>query len=96
MEAARRVRGARELQQRRQQQCNARLGPEETLRHCIAEPAGMVLLREASRRLGHSARSQHRILRVARTIADLAGRELVLATDMAEALAFRWSEQGIP
>ena len=91
-EAARRVRGARELQQRRQQHCNARLGPEETLRHCIAEPAGMVLLREAARRLGHSARSQHRILRVARTIADLSGRESVVAADVAEALAFRWGE----
>ena len=95
-EAARRVCAARQLQQRRQQACNARLGPEETLRHCAAEAAGMALLREAARQLGHSARSQHRILRVARTIADLAGRELVLAKDMAEALAFRWSEQGIP
>jgi magnesium chelatase family protein len=50
----------------------------------------MALLRRAAQSRGYSARSQHRLLRVARSIADLAEREQVNATDVAEALAMRW------
>ncbi|HMA12584.1 MAG TPA: ATP-binding protein, partial [Steroidobacteraceae bacterium] len=86
------VAAARARQQRRQGCCNARLGPAETLQHCRAEPAGMQLLRLAVEKRGHSARAQHRILRVARSIADLAGRDEVIAADVAEALAMRWDQ----
>ncbi|MBK6673012.1 MAG: YifB family Mg chelatase-like AAA ATPase [Proteobacteria bacterium] len=81
---------ARARQQQRQGCCNARLGPAETLLHCRAEPAGMQLLRLAVEKQGHSARAQHRILRVARSIADLDSRDAVIANDVAEALAMRW------
>jgi magnesium chelatase family protein len=84
------VEAARARQQQRQGCSNARLGPTETLLHCAAEPAGMQLLRLAVEKQGHSARAQHRILRVARSIADLAGRSEVIAADVAEALAMRW------
>jgi magnesium chelatase family protein len=87
--AAARVEIARRRQMHRQGRCNAWLGPDETLRYCSAEAAGMRLLQEAARRHGHSARSQHRILRVARSIADLADRDAVLVDDVAEALAMR-------
>jgi magnesium chelatase family protein len=83
---------ARARQQQRQGSCNARLGPAETLLHCRAEPAGMQLLKLAVEKQGHSARAQHRILRVARSIADLAARDAVSAADVAEALAMRWDQ----
>jgi magnesium chelatase family protein len=86
------VSAARERQQRRQGVCNARLGPAETLQFCRADAAGMQLLRVAVEKQGHSARAQHRILRVARSIADLDAREQVQAADIAEALAMRWQE----
>jgi magnesium chelatase family protein len=50
----------------------------------------MQLLRLAVEKQGHSARAQHRILRVARSIADLDSRDAVIANDVAEALAMRW------
>jgi magnesium chelatase family protein len=92
--AAAMVQAARARQLLRQGVCNARLEPDATLRHCSAEPAGMRLLREASRQHGYSARSQHRILRVARSLADLEARDAVLLNDVAEALALRWKEGG--
>ena len=92
-EAAARVLAARHRQLQRQNACNARLSPEETLRHCRADARGMALLQRAVAQQGHSARSQHRILRVARSIADLDERDAVRAEDVAEALALRWSEQ---
>lgn len=84
------VSAARQRQQRRQGVCNAHLGPDETLLLCRADVAGMQLLGRAAQQQGHSARSQHRILRVARSIADLEGRDQVSAGDIAEALAMRW------
>jgi magnesium chelatase family protein len=90
--AQRAVCQARARQLRRQGMVNARLGPEETLRHCRADAAGMKLLRRAAESRGYSARSQHRILRVARSIADLADRDAVGAEHIAEALAMRWED----
>jgi magnesium chelatase family protein len=81
---------ARHRQQARQGLCNARLGPEQTLRFCRPETAGIQLLRRSAQQHGLSARSQHRILRVARSIADLAGRDETSVEDVAEALAMRW------
>jgi len=57
----------------------------------IAQPdgAGMVLLREASEKLGFSARAYHRVLRVARTLADLDGADKVGRIHLAEAISYR-------
>jgi len=56
----------------------------------VARPVGgQALLREAVDRLGLTARGLDRLLRVARTIADLAGREEVRTADVSEALQFR-------
>jgi magnesium chelatase family protein len=90
--AQRAVCQARARQLRRQGMVNSRLGPEETLRHCRADTAGMALLRRAAESRGYSARSQHRILRVARSIADLADRDAVGGEHIAEALAMRWED----
>jgi len=89
-QAASAVRRARACQLARQGTTNHRLGPEETLRFCKADAEGMTLLKRATGARGYSARSQHRVLRVARSIADLAGREQVTASDIAEALSMRW------
>jgi magnesium chelatase family protein len=55
--------------------------------HCLAE--GMKLLDEAIERFGLSARSCHRVLRVSRTIADLAGEDAIAPAHVAEALSLR-------
>ncbi len=55
------------------------------------DPEGRALLRKAAERVGLSARGYHRVIRVARTIADLAGREQIERSDIAEAISFRMS-----
>jgi magnesium chelatase family protein len=90
--AVRAVCAARQRQLDRQGTTNARLDPQATLRHCAASKEGMALLRRAAEQRGYSARSQHRILRVSRTIADMESRAAVGAADLGEALAMRWEE----
>lgn len=84
-----RVCAAREQQLARQGQANARLGNREIERYCQPDPAGADLLRQAMQRLGLSARAYHRILKVARTIADLAGSDSIRAAHVAEAVQYR-------
>jgi magnesium chelatase family protein len=90
--AQRAVCAARQRQLERQGVVNSRLDPDGTLRHCSPCPAGMELLRRAVTSRGYSARSQHRILRVARSIADLDDRHGLRVADVAEALAMRWED----
>ncbi|MEO6186087.1 MAG: YifB family Mg chelatase-like AAA ATPase [Steroidobacteraceae bacterium] len=90
--AQRAVCAARERQLARQGMVNSRLDPDGTLRHCSAGTEGMALLRRAVASRGYSARSQHRILRVARSIADLDDRHAVKVEDVAEALGMRWDD----
>ncbi len=81
--------------------CNAQM--TERMIHRFAEPddAGLELLRVAMERLSLSARAYSRILKVARTIADLAGSERVLSEHLAEAIGYRnldrgdWAERGL-
>jgi magnesium chelatase family protein len=69
--------------------CNAEMGPAEVRRHCRTAPGAEALLRAAVQRLHLSARGYHRVLKLARTIADLAGAEAVGAAHVAEALQYR-------
>jgi magnesium chelatase family protein len=73
----------------RQGKPNARLSPREVETHCAPDAAGAALLARAMARLSLSARAYHRILRVARTVADLAGSAAVAAPHVAEAVAYR-------
>ncbi len=84
-----RVVAARERQLSRQGKPNARLAPREVDLHCRPDERGAALLRNAAARLDLSARAYHRVLRVARSIADLAGHETVQATHVAEAVQYR-------
>lgn len=70
-------------------QCNAEMGPAQVRRHCRTEPGAEALLRAAMQRLHLSARSYHRVLKLARTIADLAAADVVGAVHVAEALQYR-------
>ncbi len=69
--------------------CNAQLSPKLIKKHCDIDKAGEVLLKNAVDRLGFSARSYARILKVARTIADLEGKENLGTNHLAEAIQYR-------
>jgi magnesium chelatase family protein len=84
-----RVTAARERQLARQGKPNSRLSTREIDKHCVPDEAGATLLKQAISRLGLAARAYHRILKVARTIADLAGAEPLQGNQIAEAVQYR-------
>lgn len=69
--------------------CNAQMGPRHIRRHCSLDAAGQSLLEKAMARLGLSARAYDRILKVARTIADLADDNTIQPRHLAEAIQYR-------
>jgi len=93
-----RVAAARERQLRRFEgtglTCNADMGPAEVRDFCQVDPAGKSLLKAAMQQLQMSARAYHRILKLARTIADLAGSERIETVHLAEAIQYRPRRQG--
>ncbi|MFP5406548.1 MAG: YifB family Mg chelatase-like AAA ATPase, partial [Gammaproteobacteria bacterium] len=86
---AQRVARAWDRQSGRQAMPNAALGPSGIDRHCSLDGEPLALLHSASRRLRWSSRALHRVQRLARTIADLAGRDQIAAADVAEAIGYR-------
>ena len=87
-----RVMAASERQHARQLKANADLSSSEVDLHCGLDDNGETLLRQATARLGLSARAQHRIARVARTIADLAGSDAISVAHVAESIGYRRME----
>jgi len=84
-----RVCAARARQHERAGKPNAWLGSREVERDCALDAAQHALLDRAAERLGLSARAYHRVLRVARTIADLAGSARIESPHLAEAIQYR-------
>jgi magnesium chelatase family protein len=84
-----RVAAARQVQMQRQGKLNARLTPSEVTRFCGLQRESRVLLGTAISRLGLSARACHRVMKLARTCADLAGEPKIRRTDVAEAVQLR-------
>jgi len=88
-----RVAAARTLQLARQGKPNFALSSREVDRYCAPDARGATVLKQAIARLGLSARAYHRILKVARTIADLAGEKALAAAHVAEAIQYRHFER---
>lgn len=86
---ARRVCCAHALQLQRNGKANARLANRELERCCALTGDGRKLLEQAIEKLGLSARAYHRVLKVARTIADLAQSETIEAVHVGEAINYR-------
>lgn len=84
-----RVAAALARQIERQGHANHRLGGAGIDTHCALDASAAQLLVRASQQLGLSARAQHRVRRIARTIADLAGSAEIAANHIAEAIQFR-------
>lgn len=88
-----RVNAAREIQSERYKNdgifCNAQLRPDMMKKHCDIDNAGSELLKAAFESMGMSARSYDRVLKVARTIADLANSTQIGAEHLAEAIQYR-------
>ena len=88
-----RVEKARKIQQARYHGkgigCNAELGVKEIERCCTVPKEAEGLLRMAIQELGFSARAYHKCLKVARTIADLEGKEAIETPHVAESIHYR-------
>ena len=94
-----RVEAARDRQRERFKRsrgvfANAHMGPRELARHVALDAATEAVLKGAIERLGLSARAYHRVLKLARTLADLAGSESVTAAQVAEAIQYRVLDRG--
>ena len=68
---------------------NGDMGPAEVQRFCAIDEEGKALMRAAVRQMDLSARSYHRVLKLGRTIADLAGEGAIGTHHLAEALQYR-------
>ena len=68
---------------------NGDMGPAEVQAFCPIDEAGRSLLRAAMQQMNLSARAYHRLLKLGRTIADLAGEEQIQVHHLAEALQYR-------
>ena len=92
-EIRKRVNAARDIQNRRfgeqSGMCNARMGPNELRYYCTLDAESDGLMKQAFEVFGLTARSYDRILRVARTIADLDGSEAIRMSHVAEAIQYR-------
>jgi len=88
-----RVMKARDIQKTRLKDtdifCNAQMGVAQIETFCVLDISSSRILEMAVNRLGLSARAYHRVIKIARSIADLAGNESILAEHVSEAIQYR-------
>ena len=94
LELRKRVEAARKIQQERYSleegiNCNAQMTTELIQRYCVLDKDSLKLLRETSEKYGYSARVIHKLLRLARTSADLDGEEIIRQKDIEKVLTCR-------
>lgn len=93
VEIKKRVNKAREIQQKRFEgtdiSCNAKMTPAATQKYCIMTPQADAMMKDSFEKLGMSGRAYDKILRIARTIADLDDNENIEVGHIAEALQYR-------
>ena len=80
---------AKRFQTNKTLHCNAQMESKQLRHYCALDPTAENLLKAAMKKLTLSARAYDRILKVARTIADLEGQELLLSKHIAEAIQYR-------
>lgn len=92
---AKRVKKARDIQNKRlgKQRCNAHMIPRELKKFCSLDSLGLELMRYAMDELGVSNRAHSRLLKVARTLADLESKEFIQEEHLSEALSYRFSNE---
>ena len=93
-EIKKRVDACRKIQEDRYKKnrnihCNAQMGPGEIEKYCSLDPSSIRLLERSVEKLGLSARGYHRILKIARTIADMDCKEKMELSHVAEAVQYR-------
>ena len=97
-QVGRRIEGVRDIQRGRFEGTsmitNAEMGPVEVWGSCAVDDSAKGLLQAAMKQMHLSARGFHRILKVSRTIADLAGAETIGTAHLAEALQYRPTSWG--
>ncbi len=94
VEAARRLQLAR-FEDRDGLYANGHMNEPDVRKFCDADETGLSLLRSAMARFGLSARSFHRVLKIARTIADLAESETIRSAHIAEAIQHRGLDRNV-
>ena len=77
------------FQEKRNLHCNSQMGPKEIEKYCALDSGSLKLLERSVERLRLSARAYHRILKIARTIADMDNQESIQSAHVAEAVQYR-------
>jgi magnesium chelatase family protein len=88
------VSSAQALALQRQGKLNAALTPAEIAEHCSLNPELLAIINHAAKRNNLSLRAIHKIIKITRTIADLAGQEILTKTSLLEALTYRQRQWG--
>lgn len=95
IEIRKRVEKARKIQEKRFSKTNSEMTPKEIKKYCVLDSLSQNMLRQAVNSLNLSARQYSRVMKLARTIADLSSQENITKENIAEAIQYRPKEQNM-